>query len=331
MRPPLKSTTLVMDKVRALVEHDFVAVNDLIVRELHSDVGLIENIGHYIVGGGGKRLRPLLTLLTAKALGYQGTGHIELAAVVEFIHTATLLHDDVVDISQLRRGRPTANANWGNAPSVLVGDFIYSRAFQLMVRIGDMDIMQLMSATTNQIAEGEVLQLTRAGKADTTEAIYYDVIIRKTAVLFAAATKGASILAGNDIGQQNALYDFGIQLGIAFQLLDDVLDYDGDPAEMGKNIGDDLAEGKPTLPLIYAIKTGSKTQADTIRAAIENKSASEINNILAIIRDTQALDYTRQQAAVASQKAMDLVSTLPNSPYKEGLRTLAMFAARRTS
>ena len=319
-----------MDKIRALVEHDFAAVNDLIVRELHSDVGMVENIGHYIVGGGGKRLRPLLTLLVAKALGYQGSKHIELAAVIEFIHTATLLHDDVVDMSQLRRGRPTANANWGNAPSVLVGDFIYSRAFQLMVRIGDMDIMQLLSATTNQIAEGEVLQLTRAGNADTSEQIYRDVITRKTAVLFAAAAKGSSILAGAGTDVQATLYDFGIQLGIAFQLLDDALDYDGDPAQMGKNIGDDLAEGKPTLPLIHAINTGSPAQAATVRAAIATKSANQISEILAIIRQTGALDYTRRQAAVASQQAIDLLNSLPANPCMNALTELARFAAARS-
>jgi octaprenyl-diphosphate synthase len=319
-----------MDKIRALVEHDFAAVNELIVRELHSDVGLVENIGHYIVGGGGKRLRPLLTLLTAKALGYTGNQHVELATVIEFIHTATLLHDDVVDMSQLRRGRATANASWGNAPSVLVGDFIYSRAFQLMVRIGEMGIMQLLSATTNQIAEGEVLQLVRAGNADTSEAIYRDVITRKTAVLFAAAAKGAAILANASESTQATLYDFGIQLGIAFQLLDDALDYDGDPAEMGKNVGDDLAEGKATLPLIHAIDNGSASQAASVKAAILNKSADQIVAILDIVRSTGALDYTREQANLASQKAIALLADLPSNAYSDAMAAMAMLAANRS-
>jgi octaprenyl-diphosphate synthase len=318
-----------MDKIRALVEHDFAAVNDLIIQELHSDVGLVENIGHYIVGGGGKRLRPLLTLLAAKALGYQGRQHVELAAVIEFIHTATLLHDDVVDISQLRRGRPTANANWGNAPSVLVGDFIYSRAFQLMVRIGSMDVMQLMSTTTNQIAEGEVLQLTRVGNADTSQQVYLDVITRKTAVLFAAAAKGAGLLAGTDESRLQQLYEFGTHLGIAFQLLDDVLDYDGDPALTGKNVGDDLAEGKPTLPLIHAINNGTETEAALVRQAITDKSAAKLPEILTIIKRTGALDFTRAEAIAASQRAAQRLGDFPHNPFTSAMVELAEFAAQR--
>jgi octaprenyl-diphosphate synthase len=318
-----------MDKIRALVEHDFAAVNDLIIQELHSDVGLVENIGHYIVGGGGKRLRPLLTLLAARALGYQGRQHIELAAVIEFIHTATLLHDDVVDMSNLRRGRPTANANWGNAPSVLVGDFIYSRAFQLMVRIGSMDVMQLMSTTTNQIAEGEVLQLTRIGNADTSQQVYMEVITRKTAVLFAAAAKGAGQLAGADERHLQQLYEFGTHLGIAFQLLDDVLDYDGDPAVTGKNVGDDLAEGKPTLPLIHAINTGTAADAAIVRKAIADKSASQLPEILSIIRRTGALDFTRSEAIAASQRAAQCIGDFPHNSYTSAMVELAEFAAQR--
>ena len=242
-----------MDYISPAIRDDFAAVNRLVIERLHSDVALVESIGQYIVEGGGKRMRPLITLLCARALGYAGKQHVELAAVIEFLHTATLLHDDVVDVSALRRGRATANANWGNAPSVLVGDFIYSRAFQVLVGIGDMQILRLLSDTTNTIAEGEVEQLARAGDPDATEAQYTQIIGKKTAVLFAAAAEGAAILAGAAPGTRAAMRDYGMNLGLAFQLIDDVLDYTGDPQEMGKNLGDDLAEGKPTLPLIHAI------------------------------------------------------------------------------
>ena len=233
-----------MKQVHSVIEQDFEAVNRLIVERLDSSVEMVENIGQYIVEGGGKRLRPLVSLLCARGLGYQEMQHIELATVIEFLHTATLLHDDVVDVSELRRGRATANSQWGNAPSVLVGDFIYSRAFQMLVAIGNMPIMKLMSDTTNAIAEGEVEQLVRAGDPNTSEDQYFRVITKKTAVLFAAAAEGAGILAGADAHITQRLREFGLNLGIAFQMVDDVLDYEGDPAEMGKNLGDDLAEGK---------------------------------------------------------------------------------------
>src|SRR5690606_26031545 len=232
------------------VQSDFEAVNQLIIEQLHSDVELVENIGHYLVESGGKRLRPLLTLLASGALGYQGREHLKLATIIEFIHTATLLHDDVVDVSSLRRGRLTANAKWGNAPSVLVGDFLYSRAFQLMVDIGDVDIMRILADTTNTVSEGEVQQLVNAKDPDVGEDAYFQVIHKKTAILFAAAAETAGVLAQAPAEQRQALHAYGYHIGMAFQLVDDLLDYSGDSESLGKNVGDDLAEGKPTLPLI---------------------------------------------------------------------------------
>lgn len=317
-----------MQNFHQIVAEPFADVDQLIVSQLHSKVGLVENIGQYIVEAGGKRLRPLLTLLSAGALGDISREHIKLAVVIEFIHTATLLHDDVVDLSQLRRGRPTANAQWGNAPSVLVGDFIYSRAFQMLVDIGDMAVMALLSDTTNTVAEGEVLQLTRAGQPDTSEADYYAVIHSKTAVLFAAACRGA-VLLSDQIEHADALETYGLQLGLAFQLIDDLLDYEGDPQETGKNIGDDLSEGKPTLPLIRAMQTAPADGANIIRQAIANKDATHLDEILSIVRDCGALDYTREAAQQASQKAVDALQTLPESPYRETMQKLALEALAR--
>lgn len=317
-----------MQNFHQIVAEPFADVDQLIVSQLHSKVGLVENIGQYIVEAGGKRLRPLLTLLSAGALGDISREHIKLAVVIEFIHTATLLHDDVVDLSQLRRGRPTANAQWGNAPSVLVGDFIYSRAFQMLVDIGDMGVMALLSDTTNTVAEGEVLQLTRAGQPDTSEADYYAVIHSKTAVLFAAACRGAALLS-DQAEHADALETYGLQLGLAFQLIDDLLDYEGDPQETGKNIGDDLAEGKPTLPLIRAMQTAPAAGADIIRQAIANKDAAHLDEILTIVRDCGALDYTRDAAQQASQKAVDALQSLPESPYRETMQKLALEALAR--
>lgn len=320
-----------MDNIRHLVASDFAAVNQKILDELHSRVPMVENIGHYITEAGGKRLRPLLTLLGANACGYQGSQHINLAVIIEFIHTATLLHDDVVDISLLRRGRPTANANWGTAPSILVGDFIYSRAFQLLVNLGDMNIMSLLSDTTNEIAEGEVFQLTKAGDADTTREEYLRIIRAKTAILFAAALKGSAIIANASIEIQNALYDYGIDLGIAFQLADDALDYDGDAAAMGKNAGDDLAEGKPTLPLIYSIETAEAEQANIIIDAITNKSTTHLTEILSIIKSNGALAYTREFAESYVKSAQARLAILPASEYKDALHSLANFALHRSN
>jgi octaprenyl-diphosphate synthase len=320
-----------MQAIQSLVADDFNAVNNSIIEQLHSRVGLVENIGHYITDAGGKRLRPLLALLAANACGYKGKDHISLAVIIEFIHTATLLHDDVVDISSLRRGRPTANANWGNAPSVLVGDFIYSRAFQMLVQLGNMDIMHLLSNTTNQIAEGEVLQLTKAGDARTSREDYLQVITDKTAILFAAALKGAAMIAGQNTQIQQSLNDYGLALGIAFQVADDVLDYQGDAKTMGKNVGDDLAEGKPTLPLIYSIEQSKNGEADIIIAAIENKSAADLEKIIALVQSNGAIEYTQNFAQDYVTQAKSHLQALPESPYKQALIELADFAISRSS
>ena len=321
----------IMHQIRALVADDFQAINDKIIEKLHSRVDMVENIGQYITEAGGKRLRPLLALLAANACGYKGDKHIELAVIIEFIHTATLLHDDVVDISSLRRGRPTANANWGNAPSVLVGDFIYSRSFQMLVALGNMEIMALLSETTNQIAEGEVLQLTKAGDAKCTREEYLQVIRDKTAILFAAALKGAAIISDADKSIQETLFNYGIDLGIAFQLADDLLDYEGDASLMGKNVGDDLAEGKPTLPLIYSIEEAKNGEADIIIEAIEQKSAQNIDNILALVQSNGALEHTRAFAQSYVDSAQKHLQALEDSPYKDALMRLANLALHRNA
>lgn len=312
------------------VQDDFCAVNELIIRQLHSDVGLVENIGHYLVEAGGKRLRPLMVLLTANAMGYSGKHNLDLAAIIEFIHTATLLHDDVVDVSSLRRGRATANAKWGNAPSVLVGDFLYSRAFQMMVAIGNMDIMAILSSATNRISEGEVQQLVNARNPDIDEATYFTVIDKKTAVLFAAACEVAAVLSNASEAQRQALKAYGHHVGMAFQLVDDALDYTGDAETLGKNVGDDLAEGKPTLPLIYAMKTGTAEQSALIATAIREGDAGQLQNILAIVRDTGAMEYTltaARQHVAAAQKQLE---TLPASDYSKAMFEVAAFSLART-
>lgn len=318
-----------MQQIRALVNAEFAAVNQVIIDQLHSKIPLVENIGHYIVDAGGKRLRPLLVLLSAGSLGAVRREHIELAAIIEFIHTATLLHDDVVDLSSLRRGRATANAKWGNAPSVLVGDFLYSRAFQMLVGLGSMPLMQLLADTTNTIAEGEVLQLTKAGDPDTTEQAYFTVIENKTAVLFAAATKGAALLHGAPAAAAERLSDYGLHLGIAFQLADDLLDYLGDPETMGKNIGDDLAEGKPTLPLIYTIGHGTDAERQLVVDAIARRDASHIADITAAVARCGALDYTREQARRHAYLALDALQSLPPSPFHDALKDLCRLAVER--
>lgn len=313
-----------------VVQDDFSAVNDLIIRQLHSDVGLVENIGHYLVEAGGKRLRPLMVLLTANAMGYQQKHHLDLAAIIEFIHTATLLHDDVVDMSSLRRGRATANAKWGNAPSVLVGDFLYSRAFQMMVAIGDMEIMAILSSATNRISEGEVQQLTNARNPEIDEATYFTVIDKKTAVLFAAACEVAAVLTNATDVQRQALKAYGHHVGMAFQLVDDALDYTGDAETLGKNVGDDLAEGKPTLPLIYAMKTGTAAQAELIANAIREGDAGQLQNILAIVQDTGAMEYTLNAARQHVAAAQKQLETLPVSDYSKAMFEVAAFALART-
>ena len=312
------------------VEEDFLAVNDLIVNQLHSDVGLVENIGQYIVDAGGKRLRPLLVLLAANACGYRGKRHIELAAIIEFIHTATLLHDDVVDTSDMRRGRATANARWGNAPSVLVGDFLYSRAFQMLVAIGDMEIMSILADTTNLISEGEVQQLINAGNPDISEADYFQVIGKKTAQLFEAAAQAGAVLATDDKAQREAMKLYGHHLGLAFQLVDDALDYQGNAEELGKNVGDDLAEGKPTLPLLAAMRLGSEQQATTIREAIKEAQLEKLDQVVEIVKQTGALYYTMEQAQQQVNSAKQQLEQLPDSPLKSILAELADFSIART-
>lgn len=320
-------------QLRSVVEADFSAVNEFVIDQLHSEVDLVESIGHYIVEAGGKRLRPLVVLLAARACGIKGDNHISMAAVIEFIHTATLLHDDVVDMSNLRRGRPTVNAHWNNPSSVLVGDFIYSRAFQVLVRIGEMRIMEIIADTTNKIAEGEVLQLISKSNPDSTEADYMRVIENKTAILFQAAAECGAILAGSDAAQTNSLREFGRHLGIAFQLVDDVLDYAGDTNALGKNVGDDLAEGKPTLPLVYAMANTNAENVAKIRACLtaEKVEAEALAEVIGVVEASGALDYTRTLAAQQAELACKCLETLPDSPYQQALLDMVDFAVNRHS
>jgi octaprenyl-diphosphate synthase len=315
--------------IRDFIAADMRAVDAVIRSRLASDVALVRQVAEYIVGSGGKRLRPALVLLSAGAFGYQGRHHHQLAAVVEFIHTATLLHDDVVDASELRRGQPTANALFGNAASVLVGDFVYSRAFQMMVEVESMRVMQVMAEATNVIAEGEVLQLMNCHNPNIDKDDYLRVIRYKTAKLFEAATRLGAILGGATPGQEQAMASYGMHLGTAFQLIDDVLDYSGDNKATGKNVGDDLAEGKPTLPLIYAIKHGSSDEAARIKKAIEEGGLNELQHVIAAIHRTGALDYTRRQAEAEARTASTALEALPNSKYRESLLQLASFAVTR--
>ena len=315
--------------IRACAADEFERVNQLIIDQLQSNVELVENIGHYIVDAGGKRLRPLLALLAAKALDEADDQAITFAAVVEFIHTATLLHDDVVDISTLRRGRPTANAHFGNASSVLVGDFIYTRAFQLMVQLANMELLDHMADTTNVIAEGEVLQLVRAGNPSITEAQYLEVIERKTAALFAAACKGPAILRGHPVEVQEAMENYGRHLGIAFQMIDDVLDYTGDPETTGKQVGDDLNEGKPTLPLIHTMTAGSDDDAALIKSALAEKSSEQLDEVIAAVKRSGGIDYTQNQAQMHRQQALSSLNHLPDSSATSALAALADLAIDR--
>jgi octaprenyl-diphosphate synthase len=311
------------------VSPDLEAVNLVIRQQLHSDVPLVNQIGDYIIGAGGKRIRPALVLLFAKAYNYRGMHHHQLAAIVEFIHTATLLHDDVVDESMLRRGRQTANALFGNAASVLVGDFLYSRAFQMMVSIGDLRVMQILADATNVIAEGEVLQLLNIHDPNVTEASYLHVIHSKTAKLFeAAAQLGAVIAAATEL-EIKAAAAYGRSLGTAFQLIDDALDYSGNAVEIGKNVGDDLREGKPTLPLIYLMQNGTSEQRDLVRACIEIGDQGHFDDIVIAIRKSGALDYTRHEAKLSSQRAIESISTLAHSAFKDSLLQLCAFAVDR--
>jgi octaprenyl-diphosphate synthase len=316
-------------RVRELAAGDMQRVDALIRSRLASDVVLINQIAEHIIAGGGKRLRPMLHVLAAGAAGYAGDKHVKLAAIVEFIHTSTLLHDDVVDDSDLRRGRKTANALWGNAASVLVGDFLYSRSFQLMVELDDMRIMRILADTTNTIAEGEVLQLLNIGNADVDEAAYLAVIERKTAVLFAAATELGGLLGGLPDDQVAALRTYGMELGYAFQIADDLLDYVSDADTLGKNIGDDLAEGKPTLPLIYALQRADEEQRRSLRHAIEHGGLDSLDRIIASIRDSGALERTRERAEQHARAARAALDSLPASAHRDALLALADYSVAR--
>ena len=319
------------DAIQALVDADMDAVDSTIRDRLRSDVVLINQLGQYIVSNGGKRLRPRLVLLAASAAGYEGRAHISLAAVIEFIHTATLLHDDVVDASDMRRGQRTANALWGNEAAVLVGDFLYSRSFEMMVEIGSMRVMEILSHTTNTIAEGEVMQLLNIHDADTTEQRYLDIIRSKTAKLFEAAVRLGGVLAGVDTDTELALARYGMHLGTAFQVIDDVLDYSAEAGEMGKNVGDDLAEGKPTLPLIHVIQQGEAADAAIVREAIERGGVERVDAVTEILDRTGAIGYARAQARNEADLALAELDVLTAGPYRDALVGLADMAVNRSA
>lgn len=318
-----------LSTIRHPVAEDSKAVDALILRRLQSDVVLINQIGHYIVNSGGKRLRPLSVLLSARACGYRGERHIDLAAIVEFIHTATLLHDDVVDASELRRNRETANVLWGNDASVLVGDFLYSRAFEMMVDVGSMRVMEILAHATNRISEGEVLQLLNARDPDTDESRYMEVITRKTATLFEAGLRLGAVLAEVPREVEDAVASYGLYLGIAFQLIDDALDYSVDNEELGKNVGDDLDEGKPTLPIIRAMTVGTPEQRALLREVIEHGGRDQIDAVVAAIASTDAIDYTAQLAQTYAERAKEALGVLETSAATESLVAMADFAVSR--
>lgn len=330
MQPAAKApVSLTIDEVKQLAATEMQAVDKLISQSLRSDVALVSQVSEYIVTSGGKRLRPLIVLLAARAFGYTGSHHVHAAAIIEFIHTATLLHDDVVDASARRRGRDTANTVFGNQASVLVGDFLYSRAFQMMVDIGSMRIMRILADATNTIAAGEVMQLMNVHDADVTEEAYRQVIYRKTARLFEAGAQIAAVLADRDSADESAMIVYGQNIGTAFQLVDDALDYDASAGELGKNLGDDLAEGKTTLPLIYAMEKGSEAERHVVRTAIETDGIDRLDEIQAIVESTGALHYTVSRAHEAADSAVSAIAGLPESGYKDALVAIAEFAARR--
>jgi len=317
--------------VYGLVAEDFAAVNALIPRQLTSDVAIVEEISRYIIESGGKRLRPLLVLLGARACSYDGADHVRLAAVIEFLHTATLLHDDVVDHSDRRRGRPTANATWGNAPSVLVGDFLYSRAFQLMVELENLDVMAILSDATNTIAEGEVMQLANVGNLTLSEPEYLEVIRCKTALLFQAAAHTAGVLASDDAREILALKRFGLHFGLAYQLVDDYLDYAGDAHVMGKNAGDDLAEGKLTLPLIHALANAPDADAAVVRDALHERSSGRLAEVVDVVRGCGALEYVQATARRQAELALSSLAGLPDSAHRDALENLTNYSTARLS
>jgi len=315
--------------IKALVHDDLQAVNREIGARLQSDVALINQLAAYIVNSGGKRIRPIIVLLGARTFGYVGESHIRLATVIEFIHTATLLHDDVVDSSSMRRGQSTANTIWGNEASVLVGDFLYSRAFEMMVEVNDMRVMEILAHTTNTIARGEVLQLINCHDPDTTEERYRDVIQSKTAKLFEAAAKLGAVITGQRSDIENAMGTYGQHLGTAFQLVDDALDYGRGNPDLGKNVGDDLAEGKPTLPLIHALRTGSASQREFLRDVIERGDHARIETVVDTIESTGSIAYTARQAEAEAALAKEALVSLPDSSYKQALLDLAVFSVQR--
>ena len=315
--------------MRALVSEEADKVDALLMANLTSEIQLINQLGAYIIQGGGKRIRPLIALLSAKSLGYTGQQHIDIAAILELVHTATLLHDDVVDSSQLRRGRQTANDLWGTEASVLVGDFLYSRAFQMMVTLDNNKILGVLADATNVIAEGEVMQLVNCHDPDITELRYLDTIRNKTAKLFEAASGLGAILSGGNDKTTTAMNAYGMHLGTAFQLADDALDYSSSPDKLGKNIGDDLSEGKPTLPLLYAMWHGTAGQADTIREAIKTGGLAQLSVITSAIETTNAISYTKNLAEEEAKRALASIKDVPQSPYKEALEDLTQFSFRR--
>ena len=327
---PDRAAGVDVDRIRGLVADELQSLDRLIREQLHSDVVLVNQVGHYIVDSGGKRLRPLLVLLAARACGYGGPHHVPLAAIVEFIHTATLLHDDVVDESDRRRGRDTANARWGNAASVLVGDFLYSRSFQMMVGVDSMRVMEILADTTNTIAEGEVMQLMYAGDPDADEARYLRVIESKTARLFQAATQLGAVLAGRPEIEEKALAEYGLHLGIAFQIADDVLDYQADGDALGKNLGDDLAEGKATLPLIHAMRESDGERLALLRSAVENGDRSKMADVVKAIQETGALEVAAKRAHEEADAARRALAAIPDSEYRQAMARLADYAVERT-
>ncbi|MDH2997547.1 octaprenyl diphosphate synthase [Pasteurellaceae bacterium LFhippo2] len=324
-------TQFTLEQILALAKPDMQKVDQEILAQLNSEVSLINQLGYYIISGGGKRIRPLISVLSANAIGYQGDKHITTAAFIEFVHTASLLHDDVVDESDMRRGRETANAAFGNAASVLVGDFIYTRSFQMMTEVDSLKVLKVMSSATNVLAEGEVQQLMNVNDPNTTEESYMMVIYSKTARLFEAATQCVAIVANAEPEIEQALQDYGRYLGTAFQLVDDILDYSANAEKLGKNVGDDFVEGKPTLPLLHAMRNGNEQQAEMIRKAIENGGELEqIPEVLAIMQEHKSLDYAMDKAKQEAQKAVDAIAILPESDYKTALISLAYLSVDRS-
>lgn len=322
---------MTVDRLRSLVGNDFDAVNSLIIDKIQSQIGLIDDLAHHIVQSGGKRLRPLLVLLSSHACGYQGRDHIPLAAMIEFFHTATLLHDDVVDESTLRRGRETANEIWGSKASILVGDYLFTQSVQLMVGVSNWSIIRLLADTSHQISCGEVKQLVNRHNPAVSIADYLDVIRAKTALLFAAAASIGAQLSGAGEAVEKSLYDYGLHLGNAFQLIDDALDYCSDAQTIGKNIGDDLADGKATMPLLHALKNGTPEQKQIIEQSLKEGGLSNLDSILSAIKSTKAIEFTQNYAAQEIDYALSALQVLPESPYKDALTELALFALQRQS